>query len=367
MAEDNKVVQALMDLLSKKNASAEPPKELRSIQGFDELYKSIHHLRGSFISLSRGKLDEKIVGQGFLFGTLKDLQSSLKHLTWQTKRVSEGDFTQKVEFLGEFSDAFNEMALKLEIQVSILEQTRKQLAESEENFRQIAENMEEVFWLNDKEGNIIYLSPSFTEVWNIDRSEIKTVDDLLLMQAHESDIESVRVALEGFKKTKVFNKEFKIKLRDNSVKTVAVRLNPICNQDGNVIKQAGIAQDITEIVNYQNKLIQSLIQAENARDKLKNSHAKIIELEQRNALLAMSVTANHEMNQPLTILKGNLELLREKLDEQAYGRIFDRLETAIEKIESILNKLKNIDRVKLTNYVGDINMIDISEENTGNT
>lgn len=38
----------------------------------------------------------------FLASQLKNLQASLKHLTWQTQQIAKGDFSQKVDFMGDF-------------------------------------------------------------------------------------------------------------------------------------------------------------------------------------------------------------------------------------------------------------------------
>lgn len=50
---------------------------------------------------------------GPLAGSLKALHSSLRHLTWQTKQIAHGDLTQRVDFMGEFSSAFNSMVENL--------------------------------------------------------------------------------------------------------------------------------------------------------------------------------------------------------------------------------------------------------------
>lgn len=44
---------------------------------------------------------------------LKALHASLKHLTWQTQQVAHGDYKQQVNFMGEFSQAFNTMIVQL--------------------------------------------------------------------------------------------------------------------------------------------------------------------------------------------------------------------------------------------------------------
>ena len=48
-----------------------------------------------------------------LAAPIKALQGSLRHLVWQTEQVAKGDFSQKVDFMGEFSEAFNTMIQQL--------------------------------------------------------------------------------------------------------------------------------------------------------------------------------------------------------------------------------------------------------------
>jgi len=86
---------------------------LRKDPDFRKLYDYIMDLRELSSALHRGDLQKFVYGKGFILANLKALQSNLRHLTWQTKKVAEGDFSQKVDFLGEFSDSFNEMTIKL--------------------------------------------------------------------------------------------------------------------------------------------------------------------------------------------------------------------------------------------------------------
>ncbi|MCL1849679.1 MAG: diguanylate cyclase, partial [Clostridiales bacterium] len=62
------------------------------------------------ISLSKGDLGAEPPPRGnYLASGLKQLQTHLRHLTWQTQSICDGDFTQKVDFMGDFSIAFNKM------------------------------------------------------------------------------------------------------------------------------------------------------------------------------------------------------------------------------------------------------------------
>ena len=88
---------------------------------FIQCIKEAFSLAGA---LAEGNLNIKPPPPGNeMASTLKSLHASLKHLTWQTQQVAKGDYGQKVDFMGEFSEAFNTMTSQLERQrESLLEQ-----------------------------------------------------------------------------------------------------------------------------------------------------------------------------------------------------------------------------------------------------
>jgi signal transduction histidine kinase/CheY-like chemotaxis protein len=45
--------------------------------------------------------------------SLKNLQASLRHLTWTTQQIARGDFSHEIDFMGDFSAAFNSMTQQL--------------------------------------------------------------------------------------------------------------------------------------------------------------------------------------------------------------------------------------------------------------
>ncbi|MEN8198948.1 MAG: response regulator [Thermodesulfobacteriota bacterium] len=66
-------------------------------------------------TLSTGNLDIE-VPRGFLsfLQSLKTLRANLHHLTWTTQQIADGNFGMKVDFMGDFSVAFNRMTRQLE-------------------------------------------------------------------------------------------------------------------------------------------------------------------------------------------------------------------------------------------------------------
>ena len=67
------------------------------------------------LALGRGDLalPLDLATKGPVIGSLKALNSSLRHLTWQAQRVADGDLSHRVDFMGEFSEAFNDMVRQL--------------------------------------------------------------------------------------------------------------------------------------------------------------------------------------------------------------------------------------------------------------
>jgi diguanylate cyclase (GGDEF)-like protein len=96
--------------------------DLQQNPNFIKLRGFLEDLRMLSYALSKGNLRMFAYNKGFVLSNLKALQANLRHLTWQTKQVAEGDFSQRVEFLGEFSESFNEMAAKLEASTEALMQ-----------------------------------------------------------------------------------------------------------------------------------------------------------------------------------------------------------------------------------------------------
>lgn len=81
--------------------------------------------------LSRGELDVDVPRGGTaVLQSLKNLHANLRHLTWKTQQIAKGDFSQRVDFMGEFSQAFNSMTGQLKDAFERIEEQNRRLAEA---------------------------------------------------------------------------------------------------------------------------------------------------------------------------------------------------------------------------------------------
>jgi GGDEF domain-containing protein len=100
--------------LLRDDAIPEIPDEFAEIPALREIHHDLKVIREVLYSFSQGELSPEISARGIIPGCLKALQAHLKHLIWQVRMVEKGDFSQQVNSLGEFSEAFNSMVLHLD-------------------------------------------------------------------------------------------------------------------------------------------------------------------------------------------------------------------------------------------------------------
>ena len=78
------------------------------------LCADIAEIRETLKRFANGNFDQTITIRGAIAGYLKTLQANMRHLSWQAEQVAAGDFSQRVDFMGDFSRAFNTMTVRME-------------------------------------------------------------------------------------------------------------------------------------------------------------------------------------------------------------------------------------------------------------
>lgn len=120
----------------------EPPAvdtDWASVDSAQTLYAELIALREALYAVSVGDFASSVALHGYLGGTLKALQANLRHLAWQARMVASGDFSQRVEFMGEFAEAFNSMVIRLDQTLSELQHKQQELSRiNQDLLREIA-------------------------------------------------------------------------------------------------------------------------------------------------------------------------------------------------------------------------------------
>lgn len=116
----------------------------------------------------------------------------------------------------------------------------KELRESETRFRQLAENIREVFYITDVNGDQIYLSPAFTEIFGQPMSA-RGITSMVLPE-DRAQLEKAHEARSRGLATEV---EYRIVLPNGEQRWILDRSFPVLDERGKLVRTVGIAENVT--------------------------------------------------------------------------------------------------------------------------
>jgi diguanylate cyclase (GGDEF)-like protein/PAS domain S-box-containing protein len=120
-----------------------------------------------------------------------------------------------------------------------------EVRESEQRFRQLAEHIDQVFWLEDPDhSHTFYVSPAYESIWGRTRKSLYEQPNSWFDAIHPDDLERV-LAAQVKQVTGEYNIEYRLIHPDGSIRWIWSRAFPIQDENGQVYRIAGIAEDIT--------------------------------------------------------------------------------------------------------------------------
>jgi PAS domain S-box-containing protein len=129
---------------------------------------------------------------------------------------------------------------------SALDTTETSLLESEQRFRQMADNIQEIFWMIDAETRkTLYVNPAYETITGRPRESLK--EDPLSYEEiiHADDRVQVLFKLEEATRTGDFDQRFRIVVPSGEARWVWVRGFPVRDGKGRIRRLVGTALDIT--------------------------------------------------------------------------------------------------------------------------
>lgn len=113
-------------------------------------------------------------------------------------------------------------------------------------FEQMADNVDEVFWLSSPDkSEMLYINPAYERIWGRPREALYDEPTRWLEAVHPEDRDRVRESLDQQSRGE-YEQEYRIQRPDGEVRWIRDRAYPVRDEEGEVVRIAGIAHDVTE-------------------------------------------------------------------------------------------------------------------------
>ncbi len=136
-----------------------------------------------------------------------------------------------------------------------LRRTQAELRESEERFRQMAENISDVFWtFSFPEQVLLYVSNAYETIWQRNPASLHDHPDDWLEGVHPDDREPVAASFKALLEDNPYDEQYRVIQPDGAIKWVRDRCFPIKNSTNVIYRIVRITSDISEAKNAERML-----------------------------------------------------------------------------------------------------------------
>jgi PAS domain S-box-containing protein len=244
--------------------------------------------------------------------------------------------------------------------------TDRKLAEealraSEERFRQIAENIHEVFWLKTPDlSRVLYLSPTYQNLIGApaeDRYQ-DTGNRSFLELVHPDDLPVVLDVLKT--PGQAFDVEFRIRRGDGSTRWIRDRGFPIRDESGAVCRMGGVAEDVTDRKEAEDRLKAN-------SEQLRALSASLQSAREKEAT-RIAHQIHDDLGGILSSLRWELEALQKMIQPPAGEPCFpvmrDKLATMVSLTDSTINAVRGIASELRPSILDDLGLVEAIEWQT---
>lgn len=242
----------------------------------------------------------------WVLSPLADFSATVRRI--RTKGDLRGRvFTKGRDELSRLGSAINQL-------LATLQQSQLQLSQSEERYRSVVNNVQEVIFQTDATGKWTFLNPAWTEITGFTFEE--SFGKPCWMFIHPEDQlyhnQQFRRLMEG--ETQDTRYEIRFQSADGCDRTFEVHCRSTVGDSSEIVGTAGTLNDITE-----RKLAEAREQAktqklEQTLLELTQTQAQLIQSEKMSSLGQLVAGVAHEINNPISFVYGNISYAREYIE-----------------------------------------------------
>jgi len=241
-------------------------------------------------------------------------------------RIAEGRFISIDFSLRPLFDGGGRVIQLVASAVDITErkQAEATLHDSEERFRQVVENIREVFWMSDRDTKqVLYVSPGYEQVWGRSSSEVYQTPRAWTESVHPEDRERVLAAITVKMAGGRYNEEYRIIRPDGSVRWILDRGFPVQGENPGSNRIVGIAEDITE---------------------RKQAEEKFLRVQRLETIGKLTGGIAHDLNNILGPIMMSVPLLRQGSKPETMEKLLNTIETCAQRGADLVRQLLTFGR-----------------------
>ncbi|RYC70134.1 PAS domain S-box protein [Spirosoma sordidisoli] len=175
------------------------------------------------------------------------------------------------------------------------EEAEQALLESEQRFREIAENVDEVYWIHSASPfQLLYLNPAYERVWGTHSNRSLRRPFSFLNPVLNEDKPAVLAFMKQYRAGQEGELYFRLQETAGAIRWIHVRTFIIRDAAGAAIRHIGIANDVTS-QKEKERVLQQALQQEQALNELKSQFVS---------------TASHEFRTPLATIQSSVDLIK---------------------------------------------------------
>jgi PAS domain S-box-containing protein len=213
------------------------------------------------------------------------------------------------------------------IEVTEQVHARRQLEESEERFRALADNIPNLAWMSDANGWIFWYNKRWYEYTGTTPEQMEGWG---WQSVHDPN--TLPAVMEAWKESiatgKPFNMVFPLKGADGTSRPFLTRVIPIRNQEGEIVKWFGTNTDVSEVENKNKELLKINADLDN-----------------------FIYTASHDLKAPVANIEGLLHSMVETISEEnksneEFSTILGLIEKSISRFKATILDLTEVSKAQ---------------------
>jgi PAS domain S-box-containing protein len=199
--------------------------------------------------------------------------------------------------------------------------TEQALAQSEERFRQLAQQSNDGFWFMALQPErFIYVSPAMTKIWGFPEEKFYEEPQAWVAAIHPEDRSRVQEVFQAWLSGSEARllQEYRVVRPDNSVRWVEASGTLIYDEAGKPIRASGIDRDITEH---------------------KQAEERFLRTQRLESIGTLASGVAHDLNNILVPILMAAPLLRENMTPEDREKLLELVETSAERGASVIRQV----------------------------